>query len=85
MPRKKQLGPATPKQVLEYFDQADFGGVEVIYDLVIDIVKQRKQEERGERPEVPAVGTSAKAKKRGRKAKAKVDEASYGDESLQDA
>lgn len=85
MPRKKQLGPATPKQVLEYFDQADFGGVEVIYDLVVDIVKQRRSEERGEKPEVPAVGTSAKAKKRGRKAKPPKDEASYGDESLSEA
>ena len=73
MPRKKQLGPATPKQVLEFFDQAEFAVVEAFYDLTTDIVKQRRAEESGSRPEVPAVGTRPKAKRRSKKAAAAAE------------
>lgn len=53
MPRKKILGPATSRQVLEYFNQAEFGAVEVVYDLVGAVMEQRRAEE-GPKPPVAA-------------------------------
>lgn len=45
MPRKKILGPATSRQVLEYFNQADLAAVEVVFDLVGAVMEARRAEE----------------------------------------
>ena len=84
MPRKKQLGPATPKQVLEFFDQAHIEVVEAFFSLATDIVKQRRAEEAGSKPEVPAIGTKGTKAKRRSKKSAAAQETGEG-ESLQDA
>lgn len=57
MPRKKILGPATSRQVLEYFNQADFAAVEVVYDLVGAVMEARRAEE------APAKPAATKAKR----------------------
>jgi hypothetical protein len=81
-PRKKVLGPAHPRQVLEYFNQAELAGVEVVFDLVQQVVEQRRREEA---PAVARPGTAVKAPRPSRGKKTAATPETYGGESLSQA
>lgn len=75
MPRKAILKPATPRQVLEYFETADLNAIDVVADIVRGTLERRTAKER------PTTEGQQRPARKPRKSKPAAVPATYGTEN----